>query len=280
MHPQIRAMLIYNSYQPSLRIGLLTARFVGETWYMTPLKRILTDFRLRRNLDGYVTIAVAVVVGVLSYVDVVPSTKVSSLILAVLAVLAFSLVTSRSELADAVALRTEPRQQFLADFPPELIQARNQSDDLYLIGVDLGRTIETSFGAFEKTLRRGGKIRILLTSPKADDAAIDARSQFSRPEIADLRNDIVQSLRKLDRLKTITNGDLQVRTTKTAMKFGLNYIDVQKATAALYIQLYSYRLPGESRPLFRLTAADGEWFECYRDQVQALWGDAEEHAFP
>lgn len=241
---------------------------------MTVLKRVLTDLRLRRNLDGYLTIGVAIAVGILSYLDVVPAAKVASLILAVLAVLAFSMLTSRTEISEAVALYTEPRQRFLSDFPPELVGARNSSDDLYLIGVDLGRTIETSFGAFEKNLRRGARIRILLTDPVADDAAVDARCQFSQPDVADLRNEIRHSLRKLERLKSLTGGNLQVRTTRSALKFGLNYVDISKATATLYVQLYSFRLPGESRPMFRLTAADGEWFECFRDQAEALWREA------
>jgi hypothetical protein len=241
---------------------------------MTPLRRVVSDLRLGRNLDGYLTIAVALIVGVLSYLDIVPTTKVTSLILAVLAVLAFSLITSRAELAEAVTLRLEPRQQFLADFPPELVQARNSSDDIYLIGVDLARTIETSFAAFEDRLRSGANIRVLLTDPQADDAAIDTRTQFSRPEITDMRTEIGHALRKLERLKKLTDGRLQVRITRSALKFGLNFVDVTKPSATLYIQLYSYRLPGESRPMFRLTAADGEWFQCYRDQAEALWDDA------
>jgi hypothetical protein len=148
---------------------------------------------------------------------------------------------------------------------------------LYLIGVDLSRTIETSYGAFAQNLHRGAKIRILLTDPMADDAAIDARSQFSKPDIVDLRTEISHSLHKLKSLKTQTGGDLEVRTTRSALKFGVNFVDSTKASAILYVQLYSYRLPGESRPMFRLTAADGEWFECFRDQAETLWEEAQVH---
>jgi hypothetical protein len=242
---------------------------------MTSLKRMLTDLKLRQNLDVYLTIGVAVVVGVLSYLDIVPSTKVSGLILAVLAILAFSMLKSRTSISEAVAVSAQPRQRFLADFPPELVQLRNASDDLYLIGVDLSRTIETSYGAFAQNLRRGAKIRILLTDPMADDAAIDARCQFSKPDIVDLRTEISHSLRKLKNLKVQTGGDLEVRTTRSALKFGLNFIDSTKSSAILHVQLYSYRLPGESRPMFRLTAADGEWFECFRNQAETLWQDAQ-----
>lgn len=242
---------------------------------MPTLKRLLNDLKRGENLDSYITIGVAIVVGALAFFDLVPSGKVSGLILAVLAVLAFSVLVTRAGISDMVALQSRPGHQFYSDFPPELVQARNSSDNIYLIGVDLGRTIETSFGAFTHSLKHEGRIRILVTDPTADDSAVDARSQFSKPDIADIRDGIRHSLRKLERLKTLTNGNLEVRITKSALKFGLNYIDVNKVTATLYVQLYSFRLKGESRPMLKLTTADGEWFECYQEQAEALWEEAQ-----
>jgi hypothetical protein len=141
--------------------------------------------------------------------------------------------------------------------------------------VDLGRTIDTSYAALERSLDRGGKVRVLLTDPEAQDAAVDARCQFRKPAIDEIRMSIRQSLRTLRQLKKATNGKLEVRTTKAALKFGLNYIDPGSAKTVLYVQLYSFRLPGESRPIFRLTQVDGVWFDCYRDQAEALWKDAD-----
>lgn len=243
-------------------------RLLRQTQSVTSLRRVLADLKAGRNIDGYLTIAVAIVVGMLSYLSIVPSGKVSSLILAVLAVLAFSLITTRTDISNSVASQARSAHKLFPDFPADLVNLRESSDDIFLVGVDLGRTIETSFGAFERNLRRGAKIRILLTDPMADDSAVDARCQASRPDVADLRNEIRHSLRKLERLKSVTGGDLEARTTRAALKFGLNYINVGKASAQLYVQLYSFRLPGESRPMLRLTAADGEWFECFRYQAE------------
>lgn len=241
---------------------------------MTSLGRILDDFKQRRNLDVYLTIVAAVVVSVLSYFDVVPGPKVAGLILAVLAVLAFNALTTRVAIADAVERIGGGGHHFHADFPAEVRPRREASDDIYLIGVDLNRTIETSYGAFERALRRGGRIRILLTDPDADDVAVDARCQISRPAVADLRRRIWSSLRDLTSLKSSVGGDLEVRTTRTPLKFGLNFVDAHRASATLFVQLYTYRLAGESRPHFQLTHSDGEWFECYRDQAETLWRDS------
>lgn len=241
---------------------------------MSSAERVLRDLKDRRNLDVYVTIAVAIVVSVLSYFDLVPGPKVASLILATLAVLAFNALNTRDTIADALDQLERSGQRFLDDFPPDLRSRREQSDDIYLIGVDLARTIETSYGAFREGLLRGARIRVLLTDPTSDDAAIDARTQASRPRLADVRNDIQISLRTLADLKASTKGLLEVRTTRAALKFGLNYVDIAKSSATLFVQLYSYRQAGESRPMFRLTSADGEWFHHFRKQAEELWSDA------
>lgn len=218
---------------------------------MPSAEQVLRDLRHRKNLDVYVTIVVAIVVSALSYFDLVPGSKVASLILAILAVLPFNALSTRETIADALEQQGKSGQRFLDDFPPDLRLRREQSDDIYLIGVDLGRTIETSYGAFRKSLLRGVRIRVLLTDPTADDAAIDARSQESRPRLADIRNDIQVSMRKLASLRASTKGLLEVRTTRAALKFGLNYVDIGRSSATLFVQLYSYRQAGESGPLFR-----------------------------
>jgi len=241
---------------------------------MTVAERVRQDFRHKRNLDAYLTIGAAVVVSGLSYVEVIPPSKAASVTLAVLAVLALNALVTRTIVEDTRAGAGLDRR-FLAEFPPELIACRESSQDVYLIGVDLGRTIDTSYGAFERNLRNGARIRVLLTHPDADDAAVDARCKFSKPTVGEIRNKIRQSLRTLGELKRTTNGKLDVKTTKAALKFGLNYLDPDTTGAVLYVQLYSFRLPGESRPMFRLTHADGIWFDCFRDQAEALWQDAD-----
>lgn len=242
---------------------------------MTVAARVRRDLKKRRNLDAYLTIGAAVVVSALSYVEVIPPAKAASVTLAVLAVLALNSLVTRALLEESRNGAGGLGERFLADFPPELVPSRESCHDLYLVGVDLGRTIDTSYGAFERNLRMGARLRILVTHPEADDAAVDARCKFSKPTVGEIRTKIRQSLRTLGELKRATNGNLEVRTTKAGLKFGLNYLDPDTTRAVLYVQLYSFRLPGESRPMFRLTPADGTWFDCYRDQAESLWRDAD-----
>ncbi|MGK5500906.1 hypothetical protein [Streptomyces sp. URMC 125] len=238
---------------------------------MTAWRRLRRDLRGRRNLDVYATIAVALGTSVLAAIDVAPTGKIMAAVLAVLAVLAFSALSTRTMVEDLARSGAGGGVRFLSDFPQDLKEQRERSTDLYLVGVSLSRTLETSYRAFEDTLSAGGRIRILLTDPDADDAAVTTQNRPTRPRPDEIRNEIRQSLRLLERLRAEAGGRLEVRTTRTALKFGLNYLNVHKADALLCVQLYSFEVSGESRPIFALTLADAPWFETFREQAERLW---------
>ncbi|MDJ1137859.1 hypothetical protein [Streptomyces iconiensis] len=238
---------------------------------MTGWGRLRRDLRARRNLDVYATILVAVSTSVFAAFDVVPTGKITSAVLAVLAVLAFSTLATRSAVEDFARSHTGGGVRFLSDFPADLPARRAGSSDIYLIGVSLSRTLETSYRELERTLSSGGHVRILLASPEADDAAVTTQNRPTRPSHQEIRDEIRQTLRLLGRLGAETGGRLEMRTTRTALKFGMNFVDVQKSSALLCVQLYSFDQSGESRPIFALTLADGEWFETYREQAERLW---------
>lgn len=236
------------------------------------LKKLIEDVRQRRNLDVYATVTVALVVSALSFFDLVPADKVAALVLAVLAILALTVLATREAVENPRLSRGDP--ELFDDFPPDLRSRRESSHSLYLIGVSLSRTLESSYGALEANLTHGAHIRVLLADPEADDAAIDARTLLTRPRIDDMRDEIRQSLRLLKQLQKVGNGRLEIRTTRAAHKFGLNYIDVDTPKSVLCVQLYSYRLEGESRPILAVQRTHGAWFDCYRQQAEAMWSDA------
>lgn len=237
---------------------------------MAALHQLQSDLRQRKNLDTYAAITVAAVASALSAFDLLPPDKTTSAVLGILAVLAFSTLTTRALVESSSGMS----DQFHSNFPAGLIEQRAQCTDLLLIGVSLSRTIETSFGAFETNLAKGAKLRVILTDPDADEAAVDARCQRTRPAVDEIRQEIRRTLRLLERLKEIAGGNLEVRMTRSALKFGLNYFCPGTSKTEMHVQLYSYRLAGESRPMFTLTPRDGEWFDCYREQAETLWQDS------
>lgn len=232
----------------------------------------IDDIRHRRNIDVYVTIVAAATLSILSLFDVVKQEKITPLLLTILAIMAFNMIATRNIV---ISSQRQAQPVLHSDFAPELMQLRSSSLDIYLIGVSLSRTIEHCYGDFSRSLAMGGRIRILLTDPRSGDAALDARCQSTRPSIEQIRLEIRQSLDTLSRLHQLAGGALEVRLTSSALKFGMNYLDTEKTTAIMHVQLYSYRLSGESRPMLVLRPSDHEWFDCYKSQAEALWIEAE-----
>lgn len=235
------------------------------------LRKWLSSIGLRaRDIDIYATVASAFAVAVLSFFDILSPQKVSSLSLVVLAILAINSIATREFFDKQVTGEAITVGQ---DFPKELRQRREDSGNMLLIGNTLGRTVNSSYASFEKILANGGAIRILVTDPDADAAAMDSRTLASRPEIEESRAEVRRTLRMLQKLQTHTT--LEVRTTKSSLHFGVNYLDIGEPTETIYVQHYSYRLPGESRPHLTLTRKDAHWFECYRQQAEQLWTDGD-----
>lgn len=243
------------------------------------LSQLRSDIVERKNLDVYVTVVAAVVVGALSVFDVLPVSKISGITLGILAILAFNSLATRAAVERA-RNSGGTLDRFTSYFPPELIGARESSRNVYICGLDLTRTIDQSFGAFQANLRFNNmRLRVLVVDPEAEESALDAKHPRSGPDSAAQRAKIEASLRKLYRLRQDAGDRLQVRTTRVALTFGVNYLDVDRSSAVLYVQLYSYRLGGECRPMMKLTHADGEWFDCYHEQVEELWDNAVEFDF-
>ena len=232
-------------------------------------KLVKVTENLRHNFDIYITMLAATTVGVMSFFNFLPSNQVNGLLLAVLVIISINSIRTREAIA---AQSSEHLIEFLSDFPSTLIDQRAKSNNSLLIGVSLSRTIDTSFGAFERILKQGGKIRIVVANPAADVAAIDARSIYHRPHPDDIREEIRVSLRMIARLRKYQG--LEVRTTRAALKFGVNYLDISKWKPYMHVQMYSFHMEGESRPMFELTPSNN-WYKYFKDQTDNIWNEAE-----
>ncbi|MCK9932049.1 hypothetical protein MXD62_33770 [Frankia sp. Mgl5] len=228
------------------------------------------------NIDILLTATVAVSVGLLSALDIIPENKVDSLILAVLATLSISFLRTRILASQDVRRHRQGVVEFLSDFPSGLTERRNSSANSLLIGVTLSRTILVSSVSMARILENGGKIRVLLTDPDAEDAAIASHNSgmgVDRDYINEIRHRIWYTLRQLMALAR-REGNLEVRTTATALKYSINYLDISSREASICVQLYSSDGTRESRPIFVVGAREYEWFECFRGEAEALWNSA------
>jgi hypothetical protein len=156
-----------------------------------------------------------------------------------------------------------------------------QAHDLLITGVTRNTMVMSNYNKFEEWLQRGCQIRIVLLDPSSDAVLAAADRYYAErlrsPDI--VRERIRHSLRLLTELKRSTGGSISVRLTTHPLAMGLAAVDggpaVRSDVSALFIEYYTYRARGE--PKFVLQPLDGEWFERFLGEAEALWANAVDH---
>ena len=223
----------------------------------------------RENIIEYVTIIVAIGVAILDLLGRVPDNSIVPLTLAVLGLLAASMLRIQQKIEQF----TGPQGQLFQEKHDDgLEKDLEHAKEVWLMGVSLSRTIKTNYVPFERKLAQGDTIRVLLVDPKGKGIEMAAGREYgSRFDAKRLRDLIRGSLDDLERLKQKAPDKLHVRVIDNPLTFGGVAVNPNDAAGVLYLEHYSYKMPGGSVPKFVLRAGDGQWYDFFRDEMQALW---------
>ncbi len=144
------------------------------------LRRIGRDLSQGRNLEVYLTVVIALVLGLLGAFSVVRAEVVVAVILATLGLLALSTIISRDQLG---ALQTQVAG--LSALVEQKVLGRARADDFFLaekpdyetrfqsahtisiVSCTLSRTVREYLGVFEARLREGAQLRFAVMDPTA-----------------------------------------------------------------------------------------------------------------
>lgn len=236
-----------------------------------------------RQLDLAMTIAVALVVGVLGVFDVVGPTVVGSATLTTLGLLALnslhgrsaarSLARSITELGERVGDRASADRLLTPSTSGADLQLGN-ADDIRIVGVTLARTVRTHYAALRTRLQSGATVRIALIAPQTATVAEAARRSTisDKPEMFHHRlRPTLDLLDDLAERSAAGPGRLHVRLLDFVPAFGLVAIDADKPDGRLRVDIYSHRsgTPEPSLPLF--ADRDARWFRHFVDEFDRLW---------
>jgi hypothetical protein len=193
--------------------------------------------------------------------------------LAVLGLLAVATLGNRFKFEEGLRQLTEsPSELFQEKHAARLEADLAQAGEVWLVGVTLSRTIKTNYSLFEHKLARGDTIRILLVDPKGVGAEMAAGREYGgRFDAERIRNLIQGSLSDLCSLKQLAPDRLQVRVIDNPLTFGGIAINPNATAGILYLEHYSYKMPGGSVPKFVLGAKDGRWYYFFKEEMQTLW---------
>ena len=241
---------------------------------MKLLQRIWQDFRQGENIDLYVTVIVSIVLAVLNILNIVPPSWITSLNLAVLALLSFAILGSRYRMETILEKITARQGLLLTEFPDDLARDVEKSGELTILGVGLSRTLRLHYSRFLEKLQRGDTIRILLVNPDSSACDIAAMREYPPTTPDDQRGAIRRSLSVLHVLSQETGGNLEIRLADHPLTFGAIVGDPETSQGVLYLWHYAFKTRVANRPKMVLRPVDGYWYELFKEEVTAIWDSA------
>lgn len=238
-----------------------------------PVRRSLIRVINDDNLDLYLLGLVALVFTVLGATGISDVKTLSSVVLGLLALLAFSQIRSR-KLTEQIrkAQRGGVDALFAGKFPADLIQRRAQAHDILLVGVSMARAVPGMRFDMAAILAAGGRIRVLVLDP-TDESLIEVADRRVAQSLAPgtLRTRIMTTLDDLTVRREQTGGRLEVRVSSSIPPAGFNCLDTDSLRGLVFVQHFEYRPDGEAAPMFTLEPSDGVWYQHFVDEAERLW---------
>jgi transcriptional regulator with XRE-family HTH domain len=168
-----------------------------------------------------------------------------------------------------------------AFYPNEYGTELRSATHLWVTGTNLRRIVTDNYlGHVRQILERGGSVKVLMNHP-LDEACRFAMIQDRGPG-SDLRlykEHVHHNLSKFCEIReTGRNGkNLEIRTINYPLSFGLDILNGENETAGvIYVRFYplpNMQVPSEDRPIVKLRAVDGYWYDFFKDQFERHWAD-------
>jgi hypothetical protein len=252
-------------------------------------RRMAEDIAGNRQIDLWVTLTIAFVVGILGVFDVVNESVVASATLAVLGLVSVASLGGRMQIATltgAVATLVEDTQSRLngevsADRLLSASSSGTDSEfdgatDIRIIGVTLARTVRNQYDMLERRLLHGAVIRIAIIAP-TPEVLREAARRSTIPESPEIfENRLRPTLDLLAQLgRTPGAGRLEVRLLSFVPAFGLIAIDPDESRGIIRVDIYSHRSTGQEPTMPLRADRDRRWYTHFLREFDRIWWTGE-----
>jgi hypothetical protein len=251
---------------------------------MKLLQNAWHDIKSGQNIDAYITILVAIVIAIFGITGSAKVEIVLSAILAVLALVAASLLVSRQEskkLQNAVS-RIENLDHLADKFlgneydRTDLKRLIRTSRKVFFWGINFTRTIPLMKDDIEYGLSNGTEIKFLLLKPSSE--AINMAAFRSKDADADELNSTLET--NLYRLSSLAEksypGHLEIRCVDYLPCCTVICFDPHLPHGHMFARLLTFRISNEARPTFELISKqDKYWFDFFVNQFESVWNVAD-----
>ncbi|AQZ65766.1 unnamed protein product [[Actinomadura] parvosata subsp. kistnae] len=242
---------------------------------MRPWARLRADLGAGKNLEIYLTAAIALVVGVLGVFDLVDTKVVGAATLATLALVAVNALGPRHQVAGlakqvAELVRTGmPGEDFLAGGMKRFDERVAHAHDLRFAGVTLNRTMRSYVNDLRKALERGASVKVLLIDPTGS-VPEEAARRSTIPDQPDVFEHRARATLYLLRDLPAREG-LEVRLLPFAPAFMVFLLDPGDDDGLVHVSMSSHRSPGPAPGFTLSTRRDHVWCPYFTAEFDRLW---------
>lgn len=247
---------------------------------MSPLNRIWKEIRAGENLDSYTTIIVAVSLSLLNALGVF-SQSLSSLTLAILALLAITLLGNRHRLEKLSEQTTSSNKGFLLtklkdEQQRELRERIIGCSEVLIFGTYLNRTLDEFYPLFETKIedtegkKHPFKISFLTVNPDSHAVDMMVMRKYAREDLETSRLQLLSTLKKFKGLNDKAPGRVETLVIDFNLTHGGILIDPKSSDGLLFIWYYGFRTAGGSLPKFIIRPVDEPWYGHFVKEAESL----------
>lgn len=228
------------------------------------------------NLIPFVTILTGITAICFSLLDVIKFTMPESIIVALLALLAFDALTERLGILGRIENLIERIQvgqalKSRSEIPPFTEYSKSASE-ICIAAVSAIAICPGHINFFKNKLKEGCNIKIILLDPNSPHLET-LNEQYGDPSAQDGIKASLTYLEKLVQMKD-TKGKFEVRLVKVFLPVSMVAVDVQKESGSVLVEFHCYKMSVEERPNIIITAKENpRWFNFYKEQFDQAWSD-------
>lgn len=229
------------------------------------------------RLVPFLTIIGAGTALVLSLLSILKLTVPESIIISLLALLSIDSLIERTNILERLEHRLNnlSSDQLLkkrVSMPRPNEQAQYASE-ICILGVSAHFAIPQYRGFYEKKIRTGCKLRVILldpASPSLENWKLLSKSTLTTGHIEGTLS-ILKELMQKPGMK----GKCEVRLSKVYYPFSIFAVDMKSKAGSMVVEFYPYDIPIDDRPHIQLAAASNpDWFIHFKEQFESAWSDA------
>lgn len=145
------------------------------------------------------------------------------------------------------------------------------STDIIITGGSLSRLSDEYYGLFEKKLKEGCYIEVILVKPNTEAAnQLCKNTLYETSDYDTYSRKISESIQRFMELKKTYTTQMNILLSEQVPPFSLLAKNLNKEGSIIQVELYSYAVPTRERVEFNVDISDTNTYSFFVNQIEVL----------